>query len=88
MGKSFVFYTKVYVEGDLVNCIYFINGKCWAQPFAARSKLSQSAAAEQVEFYKPTEEEQKKYCMNIGEFRACPRFQAYQDDLKARGLEK
>jgi len=86
--KSFILYSEVHVEGDLVNCIYLINGQCWAQPFAAHSKLAQSSASEKIEFYKPTEEDQKHFCASGIGFQTCPRFQAYQDDLKARGLGK
>jgi hypothetical protein len=86
-AKSFVFYTEVGVEGDLVNCIYLINGNCWAQPFAARTSLERQQLAEAISFYKPTEEDQAAYCA-FATFLKCPRFTAYQDHLKAAGLVK
>jgi hypothetical protein len=74
-----VVHTRVYVEGDSVDCIYFEESKCWAAPFAE---------GEEGVLYKPTEVEKKQYCLNTKNFRKCPRFKAYQDDLKFRGLQK
>lgn len=61
-----------------MDCIYFDQGECRAVPYLPKYK----------EYYKPTEEEQKKYCKDLRNFRACPRLQAYQTHLKAIGLEK
>lgn len=83
LNKPYVFYTEVYAEGNLVNCVYFINEECWAQPFA---KQMQTGPA--FEHYKPTEEDHKDWCKNRAMFRACPRLLTYQDHLKAIGLEK
>ena len=83
MTKSFVLYTVLEVEGELVNCIYFANNECRAQPVV----LGVSAMGE---FYKPTEEDQTRFCRNtrsVG-FRTCPRLLTYQGHLKAIGLEK
>jgi hypothetical protein len=101
LGKSFVVYTRVYVEGDLVDCIYFMGSKCWANPFAEKKvsdltsrtlrKMSvgpHESVGENIEFYEPSQDEKKDYCLNIKNFRECPRFKAYQDDLKFRGLQK
>jgi hypothetical protein len=83
MAKSSVLYNVVEVEGELVNCIYFNTGECWAQPFA-----TQMPGVPTAEHYKPTDDEKNRYCMNEKEFRACPRFKAYQADLKASGLTR
>ena len=93
MGKSFVLYTEVHVEGDLVNCNYLIKGQCWAQPFAERGKMKagnyESVGAD-IEFYKPTEDDQRRFCANTGRegFRMCPRAGTYHEYLRAKGLEK
>jgi hypothetical protein len=79
--KSFVLYTILEVEGELVDCIYFANNECRAQPVVR----GVSAVGES---YKPTEADQKDFCKNSAEFQGCPRFVAYQNHLKAIGLEK
>jgi hypothetical protein len=79
LEKAFVVYTELQVEGDLLDCIYFTKGECLAQPFV---KLPSK------EYYKPNEEDQKSFCKNRDEFRACPRFGAFQEHLRALGLEK
>jgi hypothetical protein len=93
LGKSFVFYTEVYVEGDFVDCVYLINKQCWAQPFAeligrAERGSYKPTLGTNIEFYKPTEEDQTEHCTNKVNFEKCPRFTAYQSHLKAIGLEK
>ncbi len=87
MPKSFVSYIIPHVEEELVDCNYFMKGKCWAQPFATHTKMEsyQAAGAEDFESYSPTEEDQKQYCKNTVNFRTCPRLQAYRDYLKAVG---
>jgi hypothetical protein len=89
LGKSFLFYTEVYVEGDLMNCVYLNNGQCWAQPFAPRTTLDRQAAVDQIELYKPTGDEQTRFCTNTrpAGFRTCPRAMLYHDYLRARGLD-
>jgi hypothetical protein len=67
------------VEGDL-DCIYLTNEQCRAQPFL----VDVSGGGH----YKPAQEDQKAYCKNSGEFQGCPRFEAYQDHLRAIGLVK
>jgi hypothetical protein len=83
--KSFVLYTILEVEGNLVNCVYLINGQCWAQPFATHMHGGPA-----IELYKPTEDEQKRFCTNTGRegFRICPRAGLYHEYLRAKGLEK
>lgn len=83
MTKSFLVYNIIEVEGEPVDCIYLTKGECRAQPFA-RVGFGRGGFA----FYTPTETEQVKYCNNGPEFKACPRFVAYQDHLKAIGLVK
>jgi hypothetical protein len=39
-------------------------------------------------FYKPSEEDLKKYRKNEADFKKYPRFTAFQEHLKAIGLEK
>lgn len=80
MGKSFVLYTQVDSEESFVNCIYFINDICRAQPQTAINRINQ--------FYKPIEQEQGEFCKNGPAFEKCPRFRAYQDHLKAVGYAK
>ena len=65
------------VEENRVDCGYFVEGDCVAQPFAMGGH-----------YYKPTEEEKKRFCENENEFKVCPRFTAYQEHLKAIGLRK
>lgn len=81
MTKSFVLYTVLEVEGELVNCIYFTNNECRAQPVV----LGVSAMGE---FYKPTEEDQSRFCRNTRMMRTCPRAGLYHEHLRAIGLEK
>ena len=81
MTKSFVLYTILEVEGKLVDCIYFANSECRAQPVV-------HGVSAPGEFYKPNEQDQKEYCKNGANFQYCPRFIAYQAHLKAIGLEK
>jgi hypothetical protein len=82
LAKSFVLCNMIEVEGDLVNCVYLVDGECRAQPF---TKMHGSRGS--TGFYKPTEEEQKNYCQAYT-FNTCPRFKAYQDHLKFAGLQK
>jgi hypothetical protein len=70
-----------------LNCIYLNNGECFASPFAEASPVREQMGYK-IERYKPTDDEKKKYCTDERNFRACPRFKAYQDDLKFRGLKK
>ena len=61
---------------SILDCIYF-NCKgntcvCKAHPVIG-----------EVYFYKPTEADVDKYCKNDEKFDACPRYEAYQDHLKA-----
>ena len=89
MAKSFVLYNVLEVEGELVDCIYYVNGMCRAQPFTVVEGRGTRGG-----FYKPTEEEQKKYCKNGGDvgipddFIHCIRYRAYLDYLRAKGLEE
>ena len=68
-----------------MDCIYLVERQyrndssvkeCHAQPFALENI-----------YYKPTEEDKKKYCLGEGEdgFSFCPRFIAYQDHLEKSG---
>jgi hypothetical protein len=67
-----------------VDCIYLNEDECRAQPYVAK----RIGRPEDMTFYKPNEEDQKEYRKDKVNFKACPRFKAYQDDLRARGLEK
>ena len=72
-----------------MDCIYFVNDVCRAQPFTVTRSGGTTGG-----FYKPTEEEQKKFCKNGGDvgipddFTYCKRYRAYVDYLKAKGLEE
>jgi hypothetical protein len=81
LTKSFVLYTVLEVEGELVDCIYFANNECRAQPVVR-------GVSGVGDFYKPTAEEQKDFCKERSNFRACARLLAYQTHLRALGLEK
>ena len=81
MGKSFVLYTIVSSEENLVNCIYFIYDVCRSQPHIPLNDRTD-------QFYKPTPGEQGDFCKNGPAFEKCPRFVAYQNHLKAVGLAK
>jgi len=59
-----------------MDCGYFVNGDCTVPPFGAHGH-----------YYKPTEEEKKQFCKSE-KFNTCPRFTAYQNHLKAVGLQK
>ena len=73
--KCYILYSEIEVREKPMDCGYFVNGDCVVPPFGAQGY-----------YYKPTEEEQKALCKN--EFRACPRFTAYQNHLKAVGIQK
>jgi len=83
LGKSFIFYTEVHVEGKLMDCIYLNGDQCRAQPYIQEVI---GRVGDTMRFYKPTEEDKNTFCKQP-DFEGCPRFKAYQDDLKARGLK-
>jgi len=76
--NSFILYSEVDIGDDLVDCIYLVKDECRAQPFVAGDRA----------YYKPTEDEKKGICKEAGQFRMCPRLQAYQAHLRAMGLER
>ena len=80
--NSFILYSELLTGDDVVDCIYFASNQCRAQPSV------QIGRGGDRDYYRPTEEEQTRYCKTESKFNTCLRFQAYQDDLKARGLEK
>ena len=79
--NSFILYSELLTGDHLVGCIYFASNECRAQPFV-------QVAQGERDYYKPTEQDQKEHCRSGGSFRRCPRLLAYQDHLKAIGLEK
>jgi hypothetical protein len=75
--KSFILYSEVELGDDLVDCIYLFKDECRAQPIVDKKEG----------YYKPTGEDKAHFCsMKAMDFRSCPRFQAYQDHLRAIGL--
>jgi hypothetical protein len=56
-----------------MDCIYLSRNDCLAQPASALKR----------EHYKPTDEDQKLFCKNGSEFKACPRFTAYQEHVRS-----
>jgi hypothetical protein len=75
--KPLVLYNQIDVEASPLECIYFIDNEC-------RAQLNTDKAGK---CYAPTEEDQTSYCKDE-EFPDCPRFIAYQDHLRAIGLQK
>jgi len=59
-----------------MDCIYFDNGDCRAQPFSKMVRRGVLAG-----FYKPSDDEIRTYCK--AQFTGCPRFKAYQEHLKS-----
>jgi len=81
MKESFILYSVIDVGDNPVDCVYLDKDDCRAVPYLPKYK----------EYYKPTEEEQKEFCKNPDNprnFLACSRLQAYQNHLKAIGVEK
>ena len=81
MKKSFILYSEVDVEGELLECVYLVSDECRAQPLTSKIEG-------EIPYYKPSQEDLKIYCKDARNFRACPKYIGYQDDLKARGLEQ
>ena len=81
MVKSFVLYNILEVEGELLDCIYFMNNECRAQPILV-------GVSKMGEAYHPTELDQKEYCKGSDKFKECPRFVAYHEHLRLIGLHK
>jgi hypothetical protein len=73
-----------------MQCIYFIHNECRADPRSRKINVEGIAyEEEEVDYYKPTEEDQK-FCRNLGpeDFTFCPRYRAYLEYLKTPRLEK
>jgi hypothetical protein len=83
MEKSYVRYTILHVEDELMNCIYFVQDHCTAQPHAVANANFPSAG-----YYKPTDDERKEFCNNAGIADTCPRFKQYKLYLGMTGLDK
>jgi hypothetical protein len=77
MVKSFILYSEVEIEDNVVDCVYLVKDECRAQPFVGSDK----------EYFKPNEKDRAKFC-NRGFFTACPRFNAYQRHLEIIGLKE
>jgi len=76
---SCILYSEMDVSDDTVNCVYLVKDECRAQPILDKEEG----------YYKPIERDRERFCSGrVINFRACPRFQAYQDHLRAIGLEK
>jgi hypothetical protein len=73
MAKSYLLYVEIEAEDNQMDCIYFSGSECLAQPHSIAKRPH----------YKPTDEDQKLYCKNGNEFKACPRFTAYQEHVKS-----
>ena len=82
MVKTFILYNEIEVGEGPVDCIYLVKGECRAQPFARQRRTDSTG------FYTPTEDEQKKFCVNPSEWTSCPRFQVYREHLRTIGLKK
>ena len=78
MKNSFILYSEIDVEDDVLDCIYFIKGECWAQPSMDKTR----------EHYKPTEEDQKNHCTGGKFFRVsafCRLSNAFESDRFREG---
>ena len=84
LKNTYILYHEVEVKGEPVDCIYLNGDECRAQPYSQRVK----GAMEGMLFYKPNEEDKKRFCQLASQFKECPRFVAYQNHLRAIGLEK
>ncbi len=83
LNKSYVVYTEILTNGEPMDCVYLLTRYCTAQVARMAGKIPSAAG-----YYKPTDEERKSFCNNSNEFRACPRFVAFQMHLSAKGLTK
>jgi len=81
LEKTFILYREIIVGDDWMECVYFSEGHCTAQP--AEMKLIHHKP-----FYQPTEEERKALCQTKEDFLRCGRFIGYQQHLRAMGLKK
>ena len=81
MQKHSILYRDIIVEGELMECVYFSNGDCTAQPVEMKM-------IHRMPFYKPTDEEKKSLCQTKDSFLNCGRFKGYQQHLQAAGLKK
>jgi len=81
LEKTYILYREIIVGDDLMECVYFSNGDCMAQPIEIR-------AIDKRASYKPTEEERKALCQTNDAFVRCGRFMGYQQHLRAVGLKK
>jgi hypothetical protein len=73
--KSYIFYTELIMSGEPMECIYLLREACHAQPFITH----------EADFYKPTQDERKEYCLDLSRFNACPRLLQYQIFLANTG---
>jgi hypothetical protein len=81
MEKTFILYSEIVGVGDgSMECVYFLQERCAAQPLVEKGQRG-------LLFYKPDEGDKNAFC-KTGAFMKCPRFTAYQNHLKAIGLEK
>lgn len=85
MTKTYIIYNEISVESELVDCIYLNGGECRAQPFIAKMP---GRMGEELNFFKPIEDDQNRYCKKTEGFQFCPRFKAYQEHLRAIGFQK
>jgi hypothetical protein len=76
--NSFILYSEVDLEDNPVDCIYLVKDECRAQPFVGPDK----------EYYKPTSEDQKDFCKNRENVKACPRLQSYRRHLAMFSLRR
>ena len=75
---TFIIYSEVDVGPDAMDCVYFFEDECRAQPFMDKTEG----------YYKPTQEDQTGFCRNPDPTgsHTCPRAEAYRIHLRMINL--
>lgn len=73
--QTYIFQTEVIVSGEVMQCVYLLRDECHAQPFVSMK----------LDFFKPSEDDKKSFCLNPTEFESCPRLHQYLEFLEKSG---
>jgi succinylarginine dihydrolase len=71
-AKSYIFHTELIVTDKPMQCVYLVKEECHAQPFIYNNS----------DYYKPSEDEIKTFCLESGRFRTCPRLLQFESYLE------